>query len=246
MADDNSSAIIEFLGSYLEQQGIQVNYDEEANTYDQDRDLDYTKWTIKTDATISPDVLSYGIEIVTPIFHFDLGPTDESATESWKIEISKVWGTIERYFDIVTDTGHSCGTHVHVSPLDGFTADHVTQIARFLIQCRDSINNSIPGHRLNAQHTLPNFLVRPVPPLDSLGFGVSLEHVVDLMMPRNEDLGRIGFGERRFVAWNFFPLLDSRGTIEFRQPPHVTTVKEAEKWIYWAVTLCVSGLNFHI
>lgn len=36
--------------------------------------------------------------------------------------------------------------------------------------------------------------------------------------------------DRSYVAWNLVPLME-KGTIEFRQPPHVKTVEDA---LYWA------------
>ncbi|KAI1174246.1 hypothetical protein F4777DRAFT_599703 [Nemania sp. FL0916] len=171
-----------------------------------DIERDSTKWTVTKDPTIAANGPSYGVEIVTPIFYFDLGTTAQQAAGSWEFEIRRVWGTIDRYFDVITNDEHDCGTHIHISPPD----------------------------------------VRPVPSLVSLASTTSLQDVVNMTMPRDEDERRIELADKRYVAWNFLPLLGPKGTIEFRQPRHVTTAEEAATWIIWAVGLCVSGLNYSI
>jgi hypothetical protein len=63
-------------------------------------------------------------------------------------------------------------------------------------------------------------------------------------MPTEEDLQRLEMPDRKYVAWNFLPLQDKKGTIEFRQPPHVTNFKEAEMWIQTSLFLCYRAINW--
>ncbi|KAI0107523.1 hypothetical protein GGR51DRAFT_150815 [Nemania sp. FL0031] len=64
------------------------------------------------------------------------------------------------------------------------------------------------------------------------------------MMPTHEDSQRLQLPDRKYVAWNFLPLQDNKGTIEFRQPPHVTNFKEAEMWIKTCLFLCYRAMNW--
>lgn len=61
-------------------------------------------------------------------------------------------------------------------------------------------------------------------------------------MPRPEDVRRSGIGDSKYVAWNFFPWRLAKGTIEYREPPHVTKFADAKYWIQMTLHLCHKAL----
>ncbi|KAK3295289.1 uncharacterized protein B0H64DRAFT_459234 [Chaetomium fimeti] len=53
----------------------------------------------------------------------------------------------------------------------------------------------------------------------------------------------IGTGSDRFLSWNFMPLMDPRGTIEFRRPPGAMTAESAQKWVIFAVAFASASFE---
>lgn len=195
------------------------------------------------DVSITDEELHYGIEIISPIFNSDFGVKVENSVGPWQSEIEKVWALTEKYFEVVTEYRHQCGTHIHVSPPTGYSTDLVLKFARFLTLLDDTITDTVPKKRRESTFARPNFDVRPKPSLEVLTHEKSLDDLVNLMMPRDEDLNE-GFPDQRYVAWNFLPLQSGKGTIEFRQPPHVKNFKEAENWIQLTLYLFFRGLHW--
>ncbi|KAH6968452.1 hypothetical protein DER45DRAFT_10962 [Fusarium avenaceum] len=185
----------------------------------------------------------YGIEVVTPKFITETGKRISDFTGQWQLEIEKVWISIEKYFEVVTEYQHQCGTHVHFSPLNGFTTDQVRRFAHFLTCLDKSITDHIPAERRVSSFIRPNFEIRSKPSSTELNNSLSLQDIVNLMMPRDEDLGD-ELSDHKYVAWNFLPLQGATGTIEFRQPPHVNNFEAAEDWVQTALYLCHRGLHW--
>lgn len=207
-----------------------MNVENMINEKTFESETDYSKWTIDEDVTIGEEENCYGIEIISPVFK-TLVHNRRVAPGEWKTDIQKVWTALERYFDVVTEYRHQCGTHIHISPIGGFDQEQVRSFACFLTCSSDRISEDIPLERRKSEHAVPNFQIRPRPSLNALQAGMSTEHLVDVMMPTEEDMRRVESADRKYVAWNFLPLLDPKGTIEFRQPPHARNVEEALHWV---------------
>ncbi|OAQ67115.1 amidoligase enzyme domain-containing protein [Pochonia chlamydosporia 170] len=182
----NRNAIVRFIESYLRQTGIEVNDSSACKKFLDD--VDYTKWTVTTDPSITESGLGYGIEIISPVLISNLSAEISKCTGTWNSEMEMVWTAVEKYFDIVTETRHRCGTHVHMSPLLGFSTEQVRRFARFLYYLHSDITEHIPESRRKMRFSQPNFDIRPKPSLDELAEDVPLEQLISAMMPRLEDM----------------------------------------------------------
>lgn len=203
---------------------------------------DYSRWTVDEDGSIKAED-GYGIEIISPVLLASVRSRRVSPGD-WETELQKVWALIENYFDVVTEYRHQCGTHIHLSPLGGFDAEQVRSFACFITCLSDQISQDIPPERKMSDFAPPNFEIRPRPSLSTLAPGTSINQLVEYMMPREEDRRRAKMGEPKYVAWNFLPLLGPKGTIEFRQPPHVKNFEEAMHWVTTALLLGRQGLRW--
>ncbi|SPJ86860.1 uncharacterized protein FTOL_11885 [Fusarium torulosum] len=239
---------MDFLRDFLSQQKIPTNdpAEEVLEPGQFEYTNDYSAWSIVQDMGIHVGPKyphCYGIEVVTPVFVTEIGERISDFTGPWQFDIERVWASIEKYFEVVTEYNHQCGTHVHFSPLNGFTTDQVRRVAHFLTDLDESITDHIPKERRMSSFIKPNFEIRSKPSLKGLKNSLGLQDIVDLMMPRQEDMCN-GLADRKYVAWNFLPLQGATGTIEFRQPPHVNNVTDAEDWVQTALYLYHRGLNW--
>lgn len=184
--DDNTAEIIDFLRTYFNQAGIPTNPEDQEI----DEETDYSRWTITTDPSINDGGGCYGIEVISPVFVSNFGSETSQGTGPWQEGVYNVLKSIEKYFDIVTDDRHGCATHVHISPVQGSNAPLVRRCARFLV-CEDqTLTNMLPETQKRNSYSRPNFSVRPRPDLAELTENLSINQMVDMMMPRNSDMGR--------------------------------------------------------
>lgn len=171
---NNRLAIMFFLRDFMAQQGIPVNNPVDEKKGRIGGDIDYTKWSVIQDASIQTTHPVYGVELVSPIFICDVGPWNFDCTGTWQRDIQMVWSCFEKYFHIVTVYNHGCGTHVHVSPLGGYTTEQVKNM------CRYRITRGLPKDRQDLPYTRPNFTVRPAPDLDTLASHLSASRLSTL------------------------------------------------------------------
>lgn len=202
---------------------------------------DYSKWTIDADPSIQADNGGYGVELTSPILSASVRSRFVAPGE-WKTDIEKMWDALLKNFDVVTEYRHHCGTHIHISPLGGFDVEQVRSFACFITCLSDMISEEIPLERRQSRFAMPNFRVKTKPSLDKLAPGTPIAEAIELMMPTVED-ALMADTHRKFVAWNFLPLL-VQGTIEFRQPPHVKSLEEALHWVTKALCFGRQGLRW--
>ena len=135
---------------------------------------------------------------------------------------------------------------MHIRPPGGFNTSQATRFARYVTDRGFHITDKIiPDERRRSIYAISNFEVRPRPSAEALAGDLSFSQLVDVMMPREGDYGGDECPIRKGVAWNFLPLLNPRqGTIEFRQPPHVSDFIEAEAWIQLTLCICYYALHW--
>jgi len=156
--------------------------------------------------------------------------------------INGLWDSITPSYTFEANT--QCGTHVHTSPSTDFTTDKVKAVARAALHFEEAINALVPEHRRGNYFcktflaSNPNFQGKTVEEAIALvDQKQDLEGVCGLMNPNND----------RYYTWNFTSLT-KHSTIEFRQPPGVTTAAAALGWVEFTATFvraafAVAGLD---
>jgi len=131
---------------------------------------------------------------------------------------------IERRADF--EPNDNCSTHVHISPDDGgWTFDHLKQLSKAIIYFDHAFAALVPPTRRRSGWAVRNRYQsgRATLSVDewfNLIEGCwNQEELTDLMSPI------------RTHAWNFQNLNRSKGTVEFRQPPPVTTQYQCIGWV---------------
>ena len=146
----------------------------------------------------------------------------------WMQKIFTMFGIyVPREYDI--GGNDTCGTHVHVSKYGGYSFDEIKNIAASVVFFEPAFDALVPSSRLDSNYIKSNW-VSPC---------------IDQMMARYPHIKRIRAAARidqfvrmispdKYYAFNFRNLLNSAGTIEFRQPPHVYEPSAIVQWIQLA------------
>lgn len=164
------------------------------------------------------------MEVITPVFRAtSLGECFAS--------LEKVFTVIRKYFDIVTDPSHHCSTHVHVSPVGGFSLDQLRRVARGVFVFQDDISRLVPKTGGAEAYSVPARL-----PADLLQRVQNLERgaLIEEMMPKGNDRNAETW-DRKYVAWNFLSL-DRIGTVEYREGIFSKTPNDAFDWAILALS----------
>lgn len=122
-----------------------------------------------------------------------------------------VWACVEKYFHVVTQYQHRCGTHVHVSPPDGFETTEIMNMARFLVVSYAETTQFIPMERRRAPYAKCNFLVRPAPALETLTSNLSLEQLFATMMAAGNRPVELGARPSQVCGVEFLAASDFKG-----------------------------------
>lgn len=93
--------------------------------------VDYSMWSVMEDPSIKTHGTVYGVEIVSPVFVSDVGYDPHNCIGTWQDGIAMVWACVENYFHVVTQYQHRCGTHVLVSPPDGFETTEIMNMTLY-------------------------------------------------------------------------------------------------------------------
>jgi hypothetical protein len=170
-----------------------------------------------------------GIEITTRVY---------TVNENWKTEIEQFWFLLSYFFNIKHHK--SCGTHIHVSHVGGYSLRHVQQLVKGMGYFnRALLNNDIslgfmPPSRLATLReggvAEDNFPPNRSEVFGALGRGDfrSFFRFIDAFT--SLELLQREICPGRYKVWNLVPLSDSRGTIEFRLPPGVDQLQSVLHW----------------
>ncbi len=194
--------------------------------------IPYGEWILTQDATLGRDNGENvgGIEVVSAVHC--------SNSSIWQKEFRMLWACMLKDFGLQQST--RCGTHIHVS-----TSSHMTspkpstalrQLAKAIVYFERCVDSLMPRSRLGQnQYCKSNWWNSKLRTLDmrqifNMIDGVqSLEALTDLLCFDEKTSGAA-----RYFKWNFTPLKDSKGTVEFRQPPGSTTQEDALVWTEFA------------
>lgn len=159
-----------------------------------------------------------------------------------------MWRILEREFEVRATK--ECSTHVHTSPGSGRPwslneSKGIAKAAIFFERCVDAL---MPGPRRINPYCMsnrwnPRYNQLPIPRIFSdISQAESQESLGEALCWCSKDSihAQHTMHDDDFVhphfRWNFTPLMDRKGTIEFRQPPASTTASETITWVLFAVS----------
>lgn len=173
------------------------------------------------------------VEFTTPILKYN-------ASESWRRDVQGLWTFLDD--NMLIETHAKCGTHVHMSPLEGiWPLMHLKKICRCVLWFENAFEVLVPESRRgnhyckSNQHDNPKFLDKSLQQcLGMIDECQSNQDVVDLM---NND------GDR-YYAWNFVNLYyGGKNTIEFRRGPGAEDDKSCFAWVELAVSFVQAAIK---
>ncbi|KAH6614702.1 putative amidoligase enzyme-domain-containing protein [Chaetomium sp. MPI-SDFR-AT-0129] len=222
----------------------------------------YDDWTIIQDSTLpsKPDKNLFGIELVSPIFHFP-------QMSLWLPNLHTLWHVLTTHFSVHPTP--ECSTHVHISPSPSpsshsssnnaadkptWTLPSTKSLAKSTIHFERALDALVPGHRRTNPYCMSNRRnaayatlsqsqifadIDAAKTLEELGermCSCSREsvHAKNLMMMGDEGEEGEGFEHPHF-KWNFTRLTEGTKTVEFRLPPASRGVRDTVAWVVFTV-----------
>ena len=233
---------------------------------------DVSKWALTADSSIKPDnenqcqlyffcfffkkkfllltlIDAVGIELISPILRFN--------ESRFRDLVRGVWHRLHASCSI--QTNETCGTHVHVSPSNGFHVRDAKAVARAILFFEPAIDALVPRHRREGTYCKRFYVSHPV-------FSKLLPEqaiaLVDNVSEVSQEIKRASSrhsyyfdeifahpiaqlmnpGNDREYTWNFTSITRTT-TIEFRQGPGVTTADETLAWVEFVVTFVNAALK---
>ncbi|OIW34293.1 hypothetical protein CONLIGDRAFT_675289 [Coniochaeta ligniaria NRRL 30616] len=213
--------------------GLHSVYGDDYNKY---RGKKYKEWEIIHDETLreDPTNMTYPLEITSPILTFD-------PEGNWRHQVRKLFAHIDTKC-VRMETNKSCGFHVHLSPGDGkpWTLDQLKRICFSIYYFEGALLALLPVSRRHSMFVSSrqmynrNFFNLSTKACYQLIFEKKSIRDLVCLMQEEEDV---------CCSWNFRNLLGDKpgwkstgATIEWRQPPGITTVEECLVWAEVAVT----------
>ncbi|ROW07224.1 hypothetical protein VMCG_03771 [Cytospora schulzeri] len=111
----------------------------------------YRYWALMRDGSIGEsDTIEEkaGVELVSPILKFDM-------SKAWRNDIGMVFSAIGSKWAFKPT--HSCGTHVHIRPRNGWNMRDLKALAKAIVFFEDAIAEILPGHRVNNAYCMRNY-----------------------------------------------------------------------------------------
>jgi hypothetical protein len=129
-------------------------------------------------------------------------------------------------------------THIHVAPEDrSWNLSEVKRISRGILMTRDALSKVIRETPCTREWATMN---RPDVPSSMMYIANACRKIEEI---KTIDDIVTNMSPARTLTWNLRPLLDARGTIEFRRPPQSSNAKAARFWITVALSLIVFFLD---
>lgn len=177
-----------------------------------------------------------------------------ASDEEWQDELDTVFHLLNSSCHMICTTG--CSMHVHVSPSarpkrseDRWTPGQLNKVMKTISYCTIPVTQIMPADRKNNPWAMPNMIsgdvARANPRLSPAYKQVQTEtwkplfDIYDSQMRININKTQAFalMGRVRYVAWNFEHIPGACGTVEFRQPPGVTTSAPAKHWASFTLGL---------
>ncbi|EFR04945.1 hypothetical protein MGYG_07946 [Nannizzia gypsea CBS 118893] len=188
-------------------------------------------WLVASDSSIKESSGFFGVEVITRILY---------TNKDWVEEINDFWEILNLHFEILVDP--SCGTHIHVRPVEGYTLVQLKSIAKLTTVFQPAITALIPVWRQNADWCRPNAeIVEPMQRAQQQGRRALFDWIDSI--PSKDSLWE-EVSPNKIVAWNFRNAQENGcGTVEYRQPPPVGSRNETKRWIAISLALFQTGID---
>lgn len=202
--------------------------------------INYEKWTVATDGSISWDDLEIscgfdycGVEFKTPALHC----SEEALTL-----IQRAVMIIKSHFQVIVN--QSCGLHVHVGNRDaGFPLQTLKNIGMLATIFERQIDMIHPEHRLAslyAQRVACQFRqMGPFERAQRINAIEELEELIDCYHLRSSGV------REGYMAYNFLNLVTGRGlkTVEFRQHGGSLDPEVIVRWAQLTIAIVIIAHN---
>lgn len=137
----------------------------------------------------------------------------------------------------------SCGTHVHLSRVGGYSLDDLKSVCQSIIHFEPAFEAILPNDRLSNEYARSNWLDNPnfghqkLSRRQSIALIESVSTVRDLVLLMNPD-------HDKMFGWNLLYLLHSpHGTIEFRRGAASTSPEDVFMWIELAMSFVQASIQ---
>ncbi|KAH8691937.1 putative amidoligase enzyme-domain-containing protein [Talaromyces proteolyticus] len=197
----------------------------------------FAEWSLDSDSTIEMPNKGHepwGLESISPIFRAHNGST-------WREHVEFMWRFLVTDFHISVNT--SCGTHVHLSRVGGYSLADLKKICQSIIHFEPAFEAILPEERLGNEYARSNWL-------DNENFGhqnlsrkqsiavinkvSSIRELVLLMNPHHD----------KMFGWNLLYLLNNpHGTIEFRRGAASASVQNVFAYIEIAMSFVEAAIR---
>ncbi|KAG0154189.1 hypothetical protein PDIDSM_1569 [Penicillium digitatum] len=197
----------------------------------------FAEWSLDSDSTIEMPKKGrapWGLESISPIFRAHEG-------SRWRQHVEFMWRFLLADFHV--DSNASCGTHVHLSRVGGYSLSDLKKICQSLIHFEPAFEAILPEERLGNEYGRSNWL-------DNMNFGhqnlsrrqsiaiiqrVSTMRELVLLMNPDHD---------KMFGWNFLYLLNNpHGTIEFRRGAASNSVQDVFIYIEIAMSFLEASVR---
>jgi hypothetical protein len=173
------------------------------------------------------------VEFTTPILKYN-------ASQSWRRDIQGLWTFLD--INMLIETHAKCGTHVHMSPLEGiWPLIHLKKICRCILWFEAAFEILVPESRRGNRYCKSNRLDNPK------FLGKSLKQCLAMIDECQSNLDIVDLMNNegdRYYAWNFTNLYyGGRKTIEFRRGPGAEDDKGCISWVELAVSFVQAAIK---
>ena len=160
---------------------------------------------------------------------------------AWRDNVLATWSYLVQNY--VVSSNHECATHIHISLAPQYDLDQVKRIASASLYFETSFEALMPEDRRGNEWAQSNWLESPHLAQKNKSRLQSIEEI-----ERAPDIHAIAvlmqtLNDARY-AWNFWPLMTTKQTIEFRKPPASTTADEALTWAELALNFVQASIEY--
>ncbi|EZF36597.1 hypothetical protein H112_08960 [Trichophyton rubrum D6] len=189
------------------------------------------RWQVAADASTMAINGFFGVEIITSILYTD---------RPWENQLNLFWYTLTDSFEVRGDP--SCGTHIHFSPVGGFTLAQLKKLTAFVTIFQPAITALIPSGRRGTDWCHANAEVAEGLRAKYMAGRPVLLAWIEGFSDKSELWENIS--PNKTVAWNFRNAREGGcGTVEFRQPPGVVSNAATKRWVAIALALFAAGIE---
>ncbi|OAF56731.1 hypothetical protein VC83_07069 [Pseudogymnoascus destructans] len=115
----------------------------------------YSEWSLDSDSTIetpNKNQAPWGLENISPIFR-------AYENSIWQNHVAAMWSHLEARYNITSND--SCGTHVHISLIEGYSLSALKRICQSIIYFEPAFEAILPRARLGNEYARSNWLDNP-------------------------------------------------------------------------------------